>query len=587
MANWYVSAKRADFDDIGKNFGISPVLARIIRNRDIIGEEEIRKYLHGGPDDYYDACLMKDMEKAVSLLWEKIRQKKRIRVIGDYDVDGICAACILKKGLKLCGAQVDSVIPHRIKDGYGINEQLIRDAVDEEIDTLITCDNGIAAREQIAFAADMGLTCIITDHHEVPYEMEGEEKQFIVPPADAVIDPKQPHCNYPNKNICGAAVAWKLIEKMWEGMAVDDQSRREILELAATATVCDVMVLLDENRILVKEGLKSMQNAANIGIRSLLKVHDINTSQLTAHHLGFIIGPCLNATGRLDTAKRALELLEEENEREAILKADELKKLNESRKEMTERGVEEAIRLVEEKGWERHPVLVVYLPDCHESLAGIIAGRLKEKYYRPTFVLTRSEDCVKGSGRSIEGYHMHEEMSRYKELFIRFGGHKLAAGFSIAEDKVDVLRDTLNQNCTLTTKDLEEKILIDVPLPLNRVTHGFLEELKLLEPFGMGNQKPVFAQKNLRFLSATLMGQNRNMARFLVEDEEKNRFLMVLFRGWEAFKDDIQKKYGEDGLKALFEGSNRTSILLNVIYYPSVNSFRGRQEIQFILQNWN
>lgn len=587
MAKWFVSAKRADFEEIGKAFGISPVLARIIRNRDIIGNEAIEKYLYGSKKDYYAADLMKDMDKAVGLLWEKIRAGKPIRIIGDYDVDGICSACILKKGLKLCGAVVDTVIPHRIKDGYGINEQLIRDAAEEGIDTLITCDNGIAARQQLTCAASLGLTCIITDHHEVPYELKEGKKQYILPQAAAVVDPKQENCTYPNKNICGAGIAWKLVERLWEQISVPTKAHREILELAAVATVCDVMILLDENRILVKEGLASMAEAANPGLAALLKVHDIDPKQVSAYHLGFTIGPCLNATGRLDTAKRALELLECKDQREAIWKAAELKKLNESRKEMTQQQLDKAIAIVEKEGWQKQSVILVYLPDCHESLAGIIAGRLKERYYRPVFVLTPSEEGVKGSGRSIEGYHMYEEMTRCKELFLKYGGHRLAAGLSLEEDKIELLRQTLNQNCRLSDEEMEEKILIDVPMPLSFVTKGFLEELKLLEPFGMGNPKPLFGQKNLHFLSVKLMGKSRNMARFTVEDGENNRFMLVLFKDWEQFREDIEKKYGKTKVISWIEQGQDEVIIMDITYYPSLNTFRGRQTLQYILQNWN
>lgn len=586
MAKWFVSAKRADFDELGRSFGISPVLARIIRNRDIIGHEAIEKYLNGGKQDFYDGSLMKDMDKAAEIIRKKIEEGKAIRIIGDYDVDGICSTCILKKGLTLCGACVDTIIPHRIKDGYGINEQLIRDAVNEGIDTLITCDNGIAAREQLAYAASMGLTCIVTDHHEVPYEQDGEEKRYLPPEAEAVVDPKQEDCPYPNKHICGAGIAWKLIEKLWQHIPTGEKDQREILELAAVATVCDVMPLLDENRILVKEGLRSMADGANLGLRALFKVHDIDPVEATAYHLGFVIGPCLNATGRLDTALRALELLSCKEEREAIWRASELKQLNESRKEMTEEQLKKAIELVDGSSWRHLPVLVVFLPDCHESLAGIIAGRLKERYYKPVFVLTASEEGVKGSGRSIEGYHMYEEMTRCKELFTKYGGHRLAAGLSLEEDKIEILRQTLNRYCTLTKEDMEEKILIDVPMPLSYVTPGFLQELKLLEPFGMGNAKPVFAQKNLSFLSCRRMGKNQSMARFTVEDEQKNRFLLLLFRGWEQFKEDLEKKYGEETAAAWLE-KGEGKMIMDITYYPSINTFRGRQELQFILQRWN
>lgn len=587
MAKWFVSAKKADFNGIGEKYHISPVLARIIRNRDIVEDSEIERYLHGSMEDIYDGSLMKDMRKAVDILWEKIQGGKKIRVIGDYDVDGICAAYILKKGLLLCGADVDTVIPHRIKDGYGINEQLIQDAFEEGIDTIVTCDNGIAAHGQIAYANTLGITCIVTDHHEVPYEMVEGEKHYILPPAAAVIDPKQEECSYPYKNICGAVVAWKLVLKMWEIVKVSEEDKREILEFAGIATVCDVMELLDENRILVKEALKSMSHSANLGLRCLIRVHDLNPNALSAYHIGFVLGPCFNATGRLDTAARTLELLECKNEREAILIAAELKRLNESRKEMTEKGVEDAVLKIEEEGLEKDSVMVLYLPECHESLAGIIAGRIREKYYKPVFILTKSEECVKGSGRSIETYSMYEELNKCKDLFLKFGGHKMAAGLSLEEKNVEKFRKTLNENCSLTKEDMEEKILIDVPMPLSYVTEDFLKELELLEPFGTGNPKPVFACKDLKFLSIRIMGKNKNMAKFSVEDGQGNRFSIVCFRHLEKFLEDVGNKYGQEILDLFLNQNKHSGVKMSVIYYPSLNEYMGKREIQYVMQNWS
>ncbi len=586
MAKWFVAAKKADFNRIGEKYNISPVLARIIRNRDIMEDSEIEKYLYGTLKDVYDGSLLKDMDKAIGIINDKIQNGKKFRVIGDYDVDGICATYILKKGLFLCGADVDTVIPHRMKDGYGINEKLIRNAYDDGVDTIITCDNGIAAYEQLKYAASLGLTCIITDHHEVPYEIVEGERQYILPPAAAVIDPKQEECLYPYKNICGGVVAWKLVLKLWENYKVAEEDRREILEFAGIATVCDVMELLDENRIIVREALKSMRRSANLGLRSLIKVHDLNTGNLSAFHIGFVLGPCFNATGRLDTAARALELLECKSEREAIFLAVELKNMNENRKEMTEKGVENAIFKIEEENLAEDKVMIIYLPECHESLAGIIAGRIREKYYKPVFVLTKAEDCVKGSGRSIDNYHMYEELSKCKELFLKFGGHKLAAGLSLEEKHVEVFRKVMNQNCTLTKEDMEEKILIDVPMPLSYVTGDFLKELELLEPFGTGNPKPVFAQAKMKFLSMRIMGKLKNMAKFSVEDEAGNRHSMILFRNLEGFLEDIGIKYGQDVLDK-FKNQNRDSgVVMNVIYYPSLNEYMGKQEIQYVMQNW-
>lgn len=586
MAKWFEIRKGADFNRIGEKYKISPVLARIIRNRDITEDYQIEKFLYGSLQDVYDGDLLKDMGKAISILKDKIQDNKKIRIIGDYDVDGICATYILKKGLTLCGANVDTVIPHRMKDGYGINEQLIQDAYEAGVDTIITCDNGIAAYSQIAYANSLGLTCIVTDHHEVPYEMVDGKKQYILPPAKAVIDPKQEECPYPYKNICGAVVAWKVVQKLWEEVLVTGDDRRELLEFAGIATVCDVMELLDENRIIVKEALKSMGHSANTGLRALIKVHDIHPGNLSAYHIGFVLGPCFNATGRLDTAERTLELLDCKNEREAIFLAAELKKLNESRKEMTEQGVEEAILRIEQEGIDQDSVMVVYLPDCHESLAGIIAGRIREKYYKPVFVLTRGEECVKGSGRSIDSYSMYEEMSKCKELFLKFGGHKLAAGLSIEEKNVEVFRKTLNENCSLTKEDLEEKVSIDLSMPLSYATEDFVKELELLEPFGPGNPKPVFAQKNLTFLSMRIMGKSGNMAKFAVEDENGMRYSMVLFRNLDGFLKDVEQKFGPDVSHAFMNQNRNSGVKMHVIYYPSVNEYMGRREMQYVILNW-
>ena len=586
MAKWFEIRKGADFNRIGEKYKISPVLARIIRNRDITEDYQIEKFLYGSLQDVYDGDLLKDMGKAISILKDKIQGNKKIRIIGDYDVDGICAAYILKKGLSMCGADVDTVIPHRMKDGYGINEQLIQDAYEAGVDTILTCDNGIAAYSQIAYANSLGITCIVTDHHEVPYEMVDGKKQYILPPAKAVIDPKQEECSYPYKNICGAVVAWKVVQKLWEDVEVTEDDKRELLEFAGIATVCDVMELLDENRIIVKEALKSMEHSANTGLRALIKVHDIHPGNLSAYHIGFVLGPCFNATGRLDTAERTLELLDCKNEREAIFLAAELKKLNESRKEMTEQGVEEAILRIEQEGIDQDSVMVVYLPDCHESLAGIIAGRIREKYYKPVFVLTRGEECVKGSGRSIDSYSMYEEMSKCKELFLKFGGHKLAAGLSIEEKNVEVFRKTLNKNCSLTKEDLEEKVSIDLSMPLSYATEDFVKELELLEPFGPGNPKPVFAQKNLTFLSMRIMGKSGNMAKFAVEDENGMRYSMVLFRNLDGFLKDVDQKFGSDVLHAFMNQNRNSGVKMHVIYYPSVNEYMGRREMQYVMQNW-
>lgn len=588
MAKWFVAAKRADFTKIGQEFGISPVLARIIRNRDIIEEEEIRRYLQGTIADMYAPGLLKDMEKAVDILLDKIKTGRPIRIIGDYDADGICSTFILHKGLLRAGATADTAIPHRMKDGYGLNEHLVEDAFQAGIDTIITCDNGIAAAPQIEMAKEKGMTVIVTDHHEVPYEEAEGERRYILPPADAVIDPRQDGDAYPYKGICGAVVAYKVIEALYRKLELTQKEKsllEELLELAAFATVCDVMELLDENRVIVKFGLSHMKNTANQGLRALMEVNGIEKGKLSAYHLGFVMGPCLNATGRLDTAVRALQLLEAEDRGEAVRIASDLKQLNDSRKEMTDIYVKKAIRTVEESGLMQDRVLVVYLPDCHESLAGIIAGRVREKYYKPVFVLTRGEEGVKGSGRSIETYHMYEEMTRVKHLFTKYGGHKMAAGLSLEEKDVENFRREINAVCTLTESDLEERVHIDVPMPVSHVSMEFVQELELLEPFGNGNPKPVFAQKDLSFLSARILGKNGNAVRFTVLDDCQTKWEMMAFGDPEPMNAYLEKKFGREAVERLYLGKSQ-DIRLSVTYYPSINTYQGNTKLQLVMQQY-
>lgn len=607
MAKWFVAAKRADFDGIARQFHISPVMARIIRNRDIVGEAAIRKYLNGTLEELYDPGLLYGMEQAVLLLREKIAQKKRIRIIGDYDVDGVCSTFILKKGLTCCSADVDTAIPHRMKDGYGLNEHLVQEAWEAGIDTIVTCDNGIAAYEQIALAKQYGMTVIVTDHHEVPYEEyeeEGEKKKrYILPPADVVIDPKQPDCHYPFPEICGAVVAFKLLQKLFEALGLpglrteaamsgDGAGRgvmEELLEFAALATVCDVMPLKDENRILVKYGLELMQNSQNAGLRALMEVNGIlpdgRGKKLGAFHLGFVIGPCLNASGRLDSAVRALELLDCQTRQEAVPKAAFLKQLNDSRKEMTEKFVKEAAEQIENSDLKQDRVLVVFLPECHESIAGIIAGRIRERYYKPVFVLTRAEEGAKGSARSIETYHIYQEMTKCKHFFTRYGGHKMAAGLSMREEDVDAFRKEINALCTLTQEDMQEKIHIDVPMPVSYVSFSLVEELELLEPFGTGNPKPVFAQKDLLFLSARVLGRTGSAIRFTVADDLDKRWEMMYFGNRDAFDSYVMSKYGERSLRDLYDGRG-SGLRLSVVYYPGINTYQGNTRLQLVMQQY-
>lgn len=590
MSKWMVAAKRADFEAIAKAYQISPVLARIIRNRDVVESEDIRKFLHGRLEDMYHPMLLKDMEKAVEIILDKIAEHKKIRIIGDYDIDGICSTYILYQGLKACGADVDTAIPHRMKDGYGLNENLIQDAYDAGRDTIVTCDNGIAAFAQISYANELGMTVVVTDHHEVPYEDSEQGRSYLIPPAAAVVDPKQEDCKYPFSEICGAVVAYKLVlalhskkyGKTWQDVMHSDIGL-ELLELAAFATIGDVMELKDENRIIVKYGLQLMANSRNLGLRALIEVTGIDAEHIKPYTIGFVLGPCINATGRLDTAVNALELLQATDKAHAMMLAGNLKSMNDSRKELTLDGVAEAIRQIEEKNYEKDKVLVVYLPNVHESLAGIIAGRLREKYTKPTFVLTKAEEGVKGSGRSIEAFHMYEEMSKCKELFTKYGGHKLAAGLSLEEANVDVLRRVMNENCTLTEEDFEEKVLIDVPMPMSYADISFVEELDKLEPFGNGNPKPLFAQKNVRFVKGRVLGQNKNVGKYTVADENGKLYELMYFGDLEAFHEYLKTKFSEYEVDELYRG-NGGSIALSVVYYPDINEYRGNVTVQMVMK---
>ena len=569
MQRWFITMKKADFNAIGEKYHISPILARLIRNRDIIGDDAVDFYLNGTIADLYDGMLMQDMDRAVEILAEKIREEKPVRVIGDYDIDGVNATYILQEGLSGLGADVDTDIPDRIKDGYGLNKMLIDRALDDGIDTVITCDNGIAASDEIAYAKENGLTVIVTDHHEVPYiEMDGE-KEYLLPRADAVVDPHRADCAYPFKGLCGAAVAYKLVEALYNVMQRDPEDVDYLMENVAIATVGDVMDLNGENRIFVKQGLEMLKRTQNQGLKALIECTGIDVERLNAYHIGFVLGPCVNASGWLDTAKRALELLNARTRREAVMLAEDLKALNDSRKEMTERGVAEAVNLIETTSLKDDRVLVVYLPDCHESIAGIIAGRIRERYYRPVFVLTKAEEGVKGSGRSIEAYDMFAQMCRCRALFTKFGGHKLAAGLSLEEDNVQRFRETINALCDLTEEDLQEKVSIDMQLPFPYITEELIRELELLEPFGKGNQKPLFAERNLRVVSPRVFGKNRNVLKCRLEDMQGNQIEAVYFG-------DVEKC-----LKTMEEKK-----VMSFTYYPSINEYMGRRSIQITIVNY-
>ena len=585
MERWVLLRKGADFEAIGKKYQISPRLACLIRNRDVIGEEAIDRYLNGTISDLYDGMLMKDMDKAIDILKEKILEDKKIRVIGDYDIDGVNATYILLEGLERLGADVDSDIPDRISDGYGLNRHLVERAYKAGVDTIITCDNGIAAADEIAYGKEMGMTVIVTDHHEVPFDEQDGEKRYRIPPADAVMDPKQPDCLYPFKGLCGAAVAYKLMEALWESMGKDSADLDDLIENVAIATIGDVMDLEDENRIFVKEGLQMLRRTKNPGLKALIECTGIDKESLNSYHIGFVLGPCINASGRLDTAKRALELLRAGTQKEADILAGDLKALNDSRKDMTEKAVKQAEEQVETTTISGDNVLVVYLPDCHESLAGIVAGRIRENYYKPVFVLTDAEEGVKGSGRSIDGYHMYEELNKCKELLTKFGGHRLAAGLSLPKENVGKFREMLNKNCTLTEEEMKEKVTIDMEMPFGCVTEGLVKELELLEPFGKGNTKPVFAARGVTLLGARILGKNRNVLKLQVQDVNGCRIEAMLFRHAEDFLGRLEEQYGKTEVEALLKGRGR-QIRISMTYYPDINEYMGKKTPQIVVTHY-
>ena len=585
MERWVLLRKGADFEAIGKKYQISPRLACLIRNRDVIGEEAVDRYLNGTISDLYDGMLMKDMDKAIDILKEKILEDKKIRVIGDYDIDGVNATYILLEGLERLGADVDSDIPDRISDGYGLNRHLVERAYEAGVDTLITCDNGIAAADEIAYGKEMGMTVIVTDHHEVTFDEQDGEKRYRIPPADAVMDPKQPDCLYPFKGLCGAAVAYKLMEALWESMGKDSADLDDLIENVAIATIGDVMDLEDENRIFVKEGLQMLRRTKNPGLKALIECTGIDKNSLNSYHIGFVLGPCINASGRLDTAKRALELLRAGTQKEADILAGDLKALNDSRKDMTEEAVKWAEEQVETTTISKDKVLVVYLPDCHESLAGIVAGRIRENYYKPVFVLTDAEEGVKGSGRSIDGYHMYEELNKCKELLTKFGGHRLAAGLSLPKENVGKFREMLNKNCTLTEEEMKEKVTIDMEMPFGCVTEGLVKELELLEPFGKGNTKPVFAARDVTLLGARILGKNRNVLKLQVQDVNGCRIEAMLFHHADDFLGKLEEQYGKTEVEALLKGRGR-QIRISMTYYPDINEYMGKKTPQIVVTHY-
>lgn len=584
MEKWFVINKGADFAGIAKRFGISPVTARLIRNREVMGDEAIARYLKGGIGELYDPHLLLDSDRLTDILVQKISEQKKIRVIGDYDIDGVMSTYILYKGITRCGGSVDFQIPDRMKDGYGINDHLIEQADEAGIDTIITCDNGIAAIGEIAHAKSLGMTVLVTDHHEIPYTEERGERHYKRSEADAIVNPKQMECTYPYKNLCGAAVAWKVIQILYEKCDIAVEESYDFLENVAFATVGDVMDLTDENRILVREGLKRIHTTMNPGMRALILQNKLEPEQISSYHFGFVLGPCINASGRLETAKIALNLFLQEDVKKASEIAAELVDLNAQRKDMTAEGVELAMQQVEE-GNTGEKVLVVYLPDVHESLAGIIAGRIREACHKPTFVLTKSEDGVKGSGRSIEAYSMYEELCKCQELFTKFGGHPMAAGLSLPEANVEIFREKINACCVLTEEDFIPKIKIDIPMPVDYPDIPLVNELLLLEPFGKANVKPQFADKNLGIDRAVVVGKNQNVLKLTLKTERGKSISAVYFGDVEEFREYYGRKYGENEVQQAFLGRTN-GIRMSVVYYPEINRYQGNESIQIVIKNY-
>lgn len=587
MEKWFVSMKKADFAAWAQEFRISPILARILRNRNLTEEDEIRKFLYGTLADCYSPWLFRDMDRAVEAILQSVHAGERIRVIGDYDVDGISASYILTKGFALLGAQVDTAIPHRVHDGYGLNEHLIEEAKKDGISLIVTCDNGIAAAEQIAMANEMGIAVVVTDHHEVPYSVEADgSRTELLPKAVAIVDPKRKECTYPFPGICGATVAFKLIQALAEksGIPALIDVQEELLQIVALATVCDVMDLVDENRILVREGLKRMAHSRNEGIRALFAVNELDPASASVYHLGFVLGPSINSIGRLDTAKRALELLQSYTKADAMTIARELKDINDSRKTLTLQGTEAACALIESEGMAQDKVLVVFLPEVHESLAGIIAGRVRERYERPTIILTRAEEGAKGSGRSVEAYHMYDALTEVKHFFTKFGGHAMAAGLSMAEEDIPALRTALNENCKLTDADFVKRVEIDMPMPLSYASMELAEELSCLEPCGNGNPRPLFAEKNVTFVGGFRMGSAGTSARYRVAGADGRQQTLVLLGGAKQFESFLAAKYGVESVDKLYAGQG--AYQMSVVYRPEINAFRGKHELQLKLLHY-
>ena len=582
-SQWFVYNKKADFFGLAKKFNVDPVIIRVMRNREVIGDEEIRKYLTGDSSDFYDPHLLKDVEKLTDILIEKFKENKTIRIIGDYDIDGVMSSYILKVGLGKFSNKVSVRIPDRKKDGYGLNMNLINSAYEDGVDTIITCDNGIAAIDEIAHAKELKMTVLVTDHHEIPYKIEDNQKISLRSKADAIVNPHQEDCKYPNKKLCGAAVAWKVICVLYEKMGLSKEESDELIEMAAFATVGDVMDLIGENRIIVKEGLKRIKNTKNIGMKALIAACGIDIEQINAFHFGFVLGPCLNASGRLETAIRALELFLSDNALQAKTIAEELVALNEERKELTVKGTEEALEIASSKEYENDTVLVLYLPNVPESIVGIIAGRVRESQYKPVFVLTKGEEFAKGSGRSIEEYSMFDEMCKCRELFTKFGGHPMAAGLSMEESKIEEFRKKINEISPLEKEKLTEKVHVDFYMPVDYVTMDLVRQLDVLAPFGKANEKPMFVDKNLRIKRMIIMGKNKNVLKLFLISESGKEITTIYFGDINEFQEFLIDKFGEEEVNNAFFGKNN-KILISMVYYPTINVYNNSESLQFQMQ---
>ncbi|MGG7152798.1 single-stranded-DNA-specific exonuclease RecJ [Clostridium neonatale] len=583
---WFIKNRKADYKTMSLKYGISELMSKLIINRDIFEDEIIKSYVTPEFNKLHNPREMKDLELAVNILKEKIITNKKIRIIGDYDVDGVISVYMLYTALKKCNANVDYEIPDRIKDGYGINEKIIKEAKDDGIDTILTCDNGISAIDQIKYAKELGLTVIVTDHHDIPFvEDENNKKIFLRSDADAILNPKQKDCNYKFKSLCGAGVAFKLIGVLYEEFNIDKEECYKLIEFLAIATVCDVVDLIDENRIFVKKGLEKINNTTNLGLGELIRENEIQDKTISVYHLGFIIGPCINASGRLDNAKKGLRLLLADEEDEAVHLAKELVKLNAERKDMTMKGVEDAIEIIEGTEIINDKVLVVYLPDIHESLAGIIAGRIRERYNAPTLIITKGEEFAKGSGRSIEEYNMFEKLLECKELLEKFGGHPMAAGLSIKEENIDKLREKLNENSMLKDEDLIKKIKIDCVLPLDQINFRVIEDLEKLEPFGKGNEKALFGIKDVNVIKAQILGKNRNVLKLKLKSNSDKIFDGIYFGNIEEFEQTVCDKYNSEELSKLYDGIFN-DVKLDFVFYPNINEYNGNVSIQIVIQNY-